>query len=64
MAGLTLAQAVQHLNEWPSADSAVARGQAYSLGGRTLSRVDPAVNGDNIRYWQQMVKQRETLSNL
>ena len=38
MAGLTLAQAEQHLNEWLSADSAVAKGQAYSLGGRTLTR--------------------------
>ncbi len=36
MAGLTLAQAEQHLSEWLSADSAVAKGQAYSLGGRTF----------------------------
>jgi len=38
MAGLTLTQADQHLNEWLSADSAVAKGQAYSPGGRTFTR--------------------------
>ncbi len=57
MAGLTLAQAEQHLNEWLTADSAVAKGQAYSLGGRTFTRADAAVIRENIRYWQQMVKQ-------
>ncbi len=56
MAGLTLAQAEQHLNEWLTADSAVAKGQAYSLGGRTFTRADAAVIRENIRYWQQMVK--------
>lgn len=57
MAGLTLAQAEQHLNEWLSADSAVAKGQAYSLGGRTFTRADAREIRENIRYWQQMVKQ-------
>jgi hypothetical protein len=57
MAGLTLAQAEQHLNEWLTADSAVAKGQAYSLGGRTFTRADAQQIRENIRYWQQMVKQ-------
>jgi hypothetical protein len=57
MAGLTLAQAEQHLTEWLSADSAVAKGQAYSLGGRALTRADAREIRENIRYWQQMVKQ-------
>jgi hypothetical protein len=57
MAGLTLAQAEQHLNEWLSADSAVAKGQAYSLGGRTFTRADAREIRENLRYWQQMVKQ-------
>lgn len=55
MPGLTLAQAEQHLNEWLSADSAVAKGQAYSLGGRTLTRADAAEIRENIRYWQGWV---------
>ncbi len=59
MAGLTLAQAEQHLNEWLAADSAVAKGQAYSLGGRTFTRADAREIRENIRYWQQMVKQLE-----
>jgi hypothetical protein len=57
MAGLTLTQAEQHLNEWLSADSAVAKGQAYSLGGRTFTRADAREIRENLRYWQQMVKQ-------
>jgi hypothetical protein len=57
MAGLTLSQAEQHLNEWLSADSAVAKGQAYSLGGRTFTRADAREIRENIRYWQQLVKQ-------
>jgi hypothetical protein len=57
MAGLTLAQAEQHLNEWLTADSAVAKGQAYSLGGRTFTRADAQQIRENLRYWQQMVKQ-------
>ncbi len=59
MAGLTLTQAEQHLNEWLACDSAVAKGQAYSLGGRTLTRADAREIRENIRYWQQMVKQLE-----
>jgi hypothetical protein len=57
MAGLTLAQVEQHLNEWLSADSAVAKGQAYSLGGRTFTRADAREIRENLRYWQQLVKQ-------
>jgi hypothetical protein len=57
MAGLTLAQAEQHLNEWLTADSAVAKGQAYSLGGRTFTRADAREIRENLRYWQHMVKQ-------
>ncbi len=57
MAGLTLAQAEQHLNEWLTADSGVAKGRAYSLGGRTITRADAREIRENIRYWQQMVKQ-------
>jgi hypothetical protein len=57
MAGLTPAQAEQHLSEWLSADSAVAKGQAYSLGGRTFTRADAREIRENIRYWQHMVKQ-------
>jgi hypothetical protein len=57
MAGLTLSQAEQHLNEWLDADSAVAKGQAYSLGGRTFTRADAREIRENLRYWQHIVKQ-------
>lgn len=41
MAGITQAQA--HLDEWLAADLAVSKGQAYSIGGRSLSRADAAI---------------------
>lgn len=59
MAVITLAIAEQHLNEWLACDSAVSQGQAYSLGGRTFTRTDAKVVRENLRYWQQMVKQLE-----
>jgi hypothetical protein len=57
MVAITLAQAEQHLNEWLAADLAVAKGQAYSIGGRTFTRADAREIRENIRFWQQMVKQ-------
>lgn len=55
MAGVTLAQAEQHLTDWLSADSAVATGQSYTIGGRTLTRANAREIRDNITYWNQMV---------
>ena len=48
MAGITTADAQAHLDEWMAADIAVTKGQAYSIGGRTLSRADAAIIRENI----------------
>jgi hypothetical protein len=47
MAGLSLVQAEKHLNEWLSADSAVAKAQAYLFGGRTFEGAGSASLGSN-----------------
>ena len=56
MAGITLAQAEQHLSEWILADSAVATGQSYTIGGKTLTRANAREIRENITYWDQMVR--------
>ncbi len=55
MAVFTLAIAEQHLSGWLAADSAVAKGQAYQIGGRALTRADAAEIRRNITFWQGWV---------
>jgi len=55
MAAITLQQAQQHLDEWLTADSAVAKGQAYQIGGRTLTRADAEEIRENLRFWMGLV---------
>lgn len=56
MAGISQAQAQAHLDEWLAADLAVSKGQAYSIGGRSLSRADAAIIRSNIEFWNRQVK--------
>lgn len=56
MAGITLAQAEQHLTDWLAADSTVATGQSYTIGGRTLTRANAREIRENITYWDQYVR--------
>jgi hypothetical protein len=55
MAGITLAQANAKLTLWMEADDKVASGQAYSIGGRSLSRADGKLIQDNIKFWNDEV---------
>jgi hypothetical protein len=55
MAGITLAQAQAKLTLWLAADEKVASGQAYSIGGRSLSRADGRLIKENIEYWNSWV---------
>lgn len=59
MAGITLAEAAEKLTEWMSADTAVATGQSYSIGGRSLTRANAKEIRDNIQFWNNMVKSLE-----
>lgn len=56
MAAITLIQAEQHLSEWMTADSAVATGQSYTIGGRSLTRANAREIRENITYWDIMVR--------
>ncbi|HNQ00722.1 MAG TPA: DUF6148 family protein [Syntrophales bacterium] len=56
MAGITLAQAEAQLALWIAADTAVATGQSYSVGGRQLTRADAAEIRNNIIFWDSQVR--------
>jgi hypothetical protein len=60
MAGITLAQAEAHLAVWLAADEAVATGQSYTIGGRSLSRANAAEIRSNIDYWEAKVQKLST----
>lgn len=55
MAGITLEQAQQQLDLWVAADTAVASGQSYSIGGRSLTRANAAEITNKINYWNGWV---------
>lgn len=56
MAGLDLATAQAHLDQWIAADLAVANGQSYTIGGRSLTRANAAEIRKNIDYWNRWVQ--------
>jgi hypothetical protein len=55
MAGITLDQATAKLDAWMAADDAVASGQSYSIGGRSLTRANAAEIRSNIEFWDRKV---------
>jgi hypothetical protein len=57
MAGITLAVAEAQLAAWLAADEAVAKGQAYSVGGRSVTRADAAAITEKINFWDRKVQQ-------
>lgn len=57
MAGITLDQAQAQLDAWIAANTAVAAGQSYSIGGRSLTRVNAAEIINQIEFWERKVNQ-------
>jgi hypothetical protein len=55
MAGITLAQAEAQLTLWIAASAAVASGQEYTIGDRTLRRADAGEVLSQIKFWQSYV---------
>jgi len=55
MAGITIKQARTALDNWVSADAAVASGQSYSIGGRALTRADAGMITEKIKFWNALV---------
>ncbi len=56
MAGITLTQAQAQLAVWLAADTAVAQGQSYAIGTRTLTRAQAGEIRTNIEFWDRQVK--------
>lgn len=57
MPGITFAQAEARLASWLEADAAVAKGQAYAIAGRSVTRADAAEIRQNIEYWDKKAKE-------
>lgn len=55
MAGITVEIAQAQLNLWVAASAAVAKKQAYSINGRSLTLVDAAEIRKQIDYWSRQV---------
>lgn len=52
---VTLTEAQAQLRAWIDARAAIASGQSYSIGGRTLTRQDADTIEANIRRWHNTV---------
>lgn len=57
---MTKERAEEHLTAWYNADLAVSTGQSYKIGSRELRRADLKEIREQIRYWENKVKQLET----
>jgi len=57
MAGIDQATAQTHLDLWLEAETAVATGQSYQIGNRSLRRADLEQIREQIQYWDGMVQQ-------
>ena len=57
MAGITLEQAEQHLQEWLRAEIEVSVSQSYKIGGRNLTRADLRQIREQIKFWENKVSQ-------
>lgn len=56
MAGITLAQAEAQLSSWLSASTAVASGQSYTIGDRSLTRANAREIQEMIQFWETKVQ--------
>lgn len=56
MAGITLAQAEAQLQLYLNAMAAIAAGQSYSIGSRSLTRANLTEVRETVDYWNGQVK--------
>ena len=55
MAGITLEQSQTMLDAFIGAAAAVATGQSYTIGGRSLTRANLSEINEAITYWENRV---------
>lgn len=61
---LTLTQAQTALDAWIAADLAVAKGQSYSMNGRSLTLANTREIREQIQYWERRVQAfQQTIQN-
>ena len=56
MAGITLADAEAQLAVWLAASTAVAGGQSYTIGDRSLTRADAKTINEMVSFWDSKVQ--------
>ena len=52
---MTLTQAKTALDAWIAADLAVAKGQSYTMNGRSLTLANSKEIREQIQYWERRV---------
>ncbi len=57
---LTLQQAQTSLDAWIAADLAAAKGQSYSMNGRSLTLANSREIREQIQYWERRVASLES----
>jgi hypothetical protein len=57
---LTLTHAKAALDAWLAADLAVAKGQSYSMNGRSLTLANSREIREQIQYWERRVAALES----
>ena len=53
----------RHFDMWLSADEAVAKGQSYTIGGRTLTRVNSGEINRNLELWAGRLRKIQNKSS-
>ncbi len=62
MAAISLETAKKHLEMWLEAEEAVATGQSYTIGTRSLTRANLAEVRQQIEYWNSKVTQLQAIA--
>lgn len=60
MSGITLDEAKENLRIWLEAEKAVATGQSYKIGSRSLTRASLSDIAERIKYWRNVVEKLES----
>lgn len=56
---ITIDEARENLKRWLAAEKALSTGQSYTIGTRSLSRVNLSEVAERITYWRNVVASLE-----
>ena len=60
MSAITVEEAKEYLRIWLDAEKAVATGQSYKIGSRSLTRANLSDITERIRYWRNELEKLES----